>query len=102
MNIQNLLKQAQQMQATVAKIEKELNESVYQGSAGGDAVRIEVNGAFEITSIDIEEELLEKESKEMLQDMILLAVNNAIGNARTDRDEKMNAVTQGIKLPGVF
>ena len=102
MNIQNLLKQAQQMQATVNKIEKELEQTVYHGTSGGDAVKAEVNGAFEVTSIQIEEELLEKDSREMLQEMVMLAVNNAVKEARKDRDAKMGAVTQGVKMPGVF
>lgn len=102
MNIQNLLKQAQQMQATVNRIEKELNATVYTGSAGGEAVKAEVNGKFEVTSIEIKEELLEKDSKEMLQDMVMLAVNSAIEAARKEREEKLGAVTQGVKMPGVF
>ncbi len=102
MNIQNLLKQAQQMQAAVNKIEKELEATCYTGTSGGDAVKAEVNGRFEITSIEIEEGLLEKDSKEMLQEMVMLAVNNAVKAAREDRESKMGAVTQGVKMPGVF
>ena len=102
MNIQGLLKQAQQMQANVNKIEKELNASTYYGTAGGEAVKVEVNGGYEITSIEIKDELLEKDGKEMLQDMVLLAVNSALSAAKKDREEKMGLVTQGIKMPGVL
>lgn len=102
MNIQNLLKQAQQMQATVGKIEKELNETIYTGTAGGEAVKVEVNGAYEVISVNINDDLMEKDSKEMLQDMIMLALNNAMSTAKSERDEKMGAVTQGVKMPGVF
>lgn len=102
MNIQNLLKQAQQMQATVAKIEKELNETVYTGTAGGEAVKVEVNGAYEVVSVNINDDLMDKDSKDMLQDMIMLALNNAMSTAKNERDEKMGAVTQGVKMPGVF
>ncbi len=102
MNIQGLLKQAQQMQATVGKVEKELNEKEYQGSAGGDAVKVEIKGTYEVISISIEDELLSKDSKDMLQDMILVALNSAIEEAKKERDTKMAEVTQGVKLPGLF
>ncbi len=102
MNLQNLLKQAQQMQATVAKVEKELNETVYTGSAGGDAVKVEIRGDYQITSISINDELVDKDSKDMLQELVMLAVNNATEQATADRDQKMGAVTQGVKIPGMF
>ena len=102
MSMQNLLKQAQQMQASIARIEQELNDSIYFGTAGGNAVKVEMKGTCEIVNIEIEESLLEKNSREMLQDMIMLAVNNAVQNAKADREEKMGAVTQGVKLPGIM
>ena len=102
MNIQGLLKQAQQMQANVGRVEKELAASIYQGSAGGEAVKVEVNGAYEVKSVEVKDELLNKDSKDMLQDMILAAMNNALSKAKKDREEKMGEITQGIKLPGGF
>lgn len=102
MNIQGLLKQAQQMQANVNRVEKELSSSKYIGTAGGEAVKVEVNGSYQIEKIDIKSELLNKDSKEMVEELVMLAVNNAMGAARADREEKMGAVTQGIKLPGAF
>ncbi len=102
MNIQGLLKQAQQMQTTMAKIEKELNETSYFGSASGDAVKVEVKGSYEVVSIEIEDELLDKDSKEMLQDLLLVATNNALSEAKNDRESKMAGVTQGVKMPGMF
>jgi len=102
MNIQGLLKQAQQMQANVNRVEKELASSKYVGTSGGEAVKVEVNGSYEIESINIKEELLNKDSKDMVEELIMLAVNNALSTAKAEREEKMGAVTQGIKMPGVF
>lgn len=102
MNIQNLLKQAQQMQSNMGKVENELKKCEYQGAAGGNAVVAIATGELQIKAIEIEADLLEKDSKEMLQDMILLAVNAAMKAATADRDEKMGAITQGVKMPGVF
>lgn len=102
MNIQHLLKQAQQMQSSVMKIEKELKEKHYTASSGGDAVKVTVSGEFQIVDININEELLEKESKEMLQDMILMTVNNALVEAQKDKEEQLGQVTQGVKMPGTF
>ncbi|MEG0176727.1 YbaB/EbfC family nucleoid-associated protein [Anaerorhabdus sp.] len=102
MDLQNLLKQAQKMQGSIKKIEEELTESEYTGTAGGNGVTVTIKGTFEITNINIEEDLLEKDNKEMLQDLIMVAVNQAVETASKDRDEKMGAVTAGVKMPGMF
>jgi nucleoid-associated protein EbfC len=102
MDLQNLLKQAQKMQGSIKKIEEELTESEYTGTAGGNGVTVTIKGTFEITNINIEEDLLEKDNKELLQDLIMVAVNQAVETASKDRDEKMGAVTAGVKMPGMF
>ena len=100
MNIQALMKQAQQMQAKMNKIEKELNESLYEATAGGSAVKVVVSGNMEVTSIEIDKEMLD--DAEVVADSVMLAVNKALDAAKKDREEKMGALTQGVKMPGLF
>lgn len=102
MNIQGLLKQAQQMQGNIKKIEKELDATVYTGTSGGGAVKVEVSGAYEVVSLNIQEDLLDKNSREILEEMLVLATNTALKAAKKDREEKLGEITQGIKMPGVF
>lgn len=102
MNMNALLKQAQKMQKDLAKTEAKLKEKVYSSSVGGGVVKVEVSGNSEIISIDIDEVLLHKEGKEELQDMIIMSVNDALKQMNEDKDKTMNALTGGIKIPGVF
>ena len=102
MNIQHLLKQAQQMQNQIAKTEKELETREYTATAGGEAVKITLTGKFEVQSITISEELMNPESKELLEDSILLSIIAALAAALKDKQETMNKITQGVKMPGVF
>jgi hypothetical protein len=102
MDMKRLMEQAQQMQRKLKKIEQELNETEYVGVSGGsNGVSVKINGTNEVIEVNISEELLDKENKEELQDMILLAVNSAVDQAKTERDEKLGAVTQGVSFPGM-
>jgi hypothetical protein len=102
MDMKRLMEQAQQMQRKLKKIEQELNETEYVGVSGGsNGVSVKINGMNEVIEVNISEELLDKENKEELQDMILLAVNSAVDQAKTERDEKLGAVTQGVSFPGM-
>lgn len=100
MDIQRLLKEAQKMQGNLQKVEKELEESQYEGKSG--PVTIIVNGNHNVVSVDIDEEILSADNKEMLQDMIMLAFNDASSKAQAEREEKMSSLTAGVKMPGVF
>ena len=102
MNIQHLLKQAQQMQNQIGKVEKEIEATEYTGTAGGDAVKVTLTGKMEVTGIEISAELLSADSKEMLEDSVMIAVNAALAAAVKDKEERMNKITQGVKMPGAF
>ena len=102
MNIQHLLKQAQQMQNQIGKVEKEIEATEYTATAGGDAVKVTLTGKMEVTSIEISEDLLTADSREMLQDTMMIAVNAALAAAVKDKEERMNKITQGVKMPGSF
>ena len=102
MNIQHLLKQAQQMQNQIGKVEKEIEATKYTATAGGDAVKVTLTGKMEVTGIEISAELLSADSKEMLEDTVMIAVNAALAAAVKDKEERMNKITQGVKMPGAF
>lgn len=101
MDIQKLLKQAQQMQGNLKKAENELAEKEYVGEASGNAVRVVMKGTHEVISIEIEDELIDKENKEMMIDLITIAMNQAIENVAKERNEVMGSLTGGISLPGM-
>jgi len=103
-NMAKMLKQAQQMQEKMAKAQEELSDLVVEGQSGGGMVTVTANGKKEIVSIKIEKEILE-EDIEMVEDLILVAVNQALQNAASAAEEKMNSATGGIlgnlKIPGM-
>ena len=99
-----LMKQAQEMQSKMAKVQEELIEIKVEGHSGGGMVSAVMNGKKELLSLKIEDEILD-EDKEMIEDLVLSAVNQAIQSATKAADEKMNAVTGGMignmKMPGM-
>jgi DNA-binding YbaB/EbfC family protein len=98
----NLLKQAQEMQARMAKIQEELGQKTVQGSAGGGMVQVTVNGQFNLTAIQIEPSVIKAEEKEMLEDLILAAVNDGMRKAREMASAEMAKLTGGFKIPGLM
>lgn len=99
MDLQKLLEQAQAMQASLSSVETQLKDTMYEGSSNG--VKIVMNGENEVQEISIPDELMDKENKEMLQDVLLIAFNNANEKIITDRESKMNAITQNVHIPGM-
>src|ERR1051325_3988851 len=97
----NLLKQAQEMQARMAKIQEELANKTVEGSAGGGMVQATVNGQFNVTAIKIEPSVINIEEKEMLEDLVLAAVNDAVRKAREMASSEMSKLTGGLKIPGM-
>ncbi len=99
-----LMKQAQEMQTKMAKVQEELGQLEVEGQSGGGMVTAVVNGQKELLSVSIEEEILE-EDKEMVEDLIVAAVNQALQNATKTAEEKMNSVTGGMmgnmRIPGM-
>ncbi len=99
-----LMKQAQEMQSKMAKAQEELSEIEVEGQSGGGMVTAVMNGKKELISLLIEDEILE-EDKEMIEDLVVSAVNQALQNATIAADEKMSSVTGGMmgnmKIPGM-
>ncbi len=99
MDLQKLLEQAQAMQASLSSVETQLKDTMYEGSSNG--VKIVMNGENEVQEISIPDDLMDKENKEMLQDVLLIAFNNANEKIIADRESKMNAITQNVHIPGM-
>ncbi len=101
-NMNNVLKQAQKMQEEMEKIQSELENKTVEASAGGGVINVTANGKKEILSIKIKPEAVDPEDVETLEDLILVAVNDAIKQADDMMTEGMSAVTGGINIPGLF
>ena len=98
----NLLKQAQDMQARMAKIQEELANKTVEGSAGGGMVQVTVNGQFNVTAVKIEASVINAAEKDMLEDLILAAVNDGVRKARDLVSSEMSKITGGLKIPGLI
>lgn len=97
----NLLKQAQEMQSRMAKIQEELAQKTVEGSAGGGMVRVTVNGQLALTVIKIDPTVINSEEKEMLEDLIMAAVNDGMRKARDLASTEISKITGGLKIPGL-
>ena len=97
----NLARMAQQMQAQMARVQAELETLRVEGSAGGGAVVAVATGKQEIISVTIDRDVVDPDDVEMLQDLVTAAVNEALGAARRAGEEKMAAVTGGLRIPGL-
>ena len=98
----DILRQAQLMQHKIAKMQQEMGEKDFEASSGGGMVKAVVSGKQELRHLTIDPKALEGGDVEMLQDLILAAVNEAARIARDSMEREMNAISGGIKLPGVF
>jgi DNA-binding YbaB/EbfC family protein len=102
MNMQQMLKQAQKMQKQVQKIQAELAEKTVEAAAGGGMVKAVVNGKQELVSVSIEKDVVDPEDVEMLQDLVLAAVNEGIRQSQEMVASEMSKVTGGMNIPGMF
>jgi DNA-binding YbaB/EbfC family protein len=101
MSMANLQRMAQQMQQEMARIQEELEASTIEGSSGGGVVRATVTGKQEVVSVVIDPSAVDPTDVEMLQDLIVAAVNDALRGSRDLAESKMAAVTGGLRLPGM-
>jgi len=99
MNIQNMMKQAQQMQD---RLQKQMSELRVEATAGGGMVTVVMNGAKQLQSLKIDPEAVSKEDVEMLQDLILAALNDAYRKADEAMSKQMQGMMGGMKIPGLF
>ena len=101
-SMQSLIRQANQMQAKMKKLQDELAEKEYQGSSGGGAIQVTVKGENHISALTISQEIFKEGDAEMLQDMITTALNDALQTAKKDQEEEMAKVTGNMNIPGLF
>jgi DNA-binding YbaB/EbfC family protein len=99
MNIQNMMKQAQQMQE---RMQKQMDEMRIEATAGGGMVTVVINGAKQVQSLKIDPEAVSKDDVEMLQDLILAALNDAHRKADEAMSKQMQGMMGGMKIPGLF
>jgi nucleoid-associated protein EbfC len=95
-NMNQMMKQVQQMQADVAKAQKELESESVEASAGGGMVKVRVSGALELLDVKIDPEAVDPEDAELLQDMVLAATNEALRSAQELAASRMGAATGGL------
>jgi len=101
-NMKEMMRQAQRLQAKMAKMQEEIATKRVEASVGGGMVRAVANGRPEIVSITIEKEVIDPNDVEMLQDLVVAAVNEALQRAREMTEAEMSKVTGGLKIPGLF
>jgi nucleoid-associated protein EbfC len=97
----DIMKQVQKMQAKMEEVQAELEQERIEGTSGGGMVKVVANGKQEIVSVKIEKEVVDPEDVEMLEDLIVAAVNQAQQNAQELAAEKMAAITGGMNIPGM-
>ena len=101
-NINNLMKQAQAMQEQMEEMQKEVEAAEFEASVGGGAISVRVNGKKEVLGINIKPEVVDPDDVEMLEDLVLSAVNEALRKADEETANKMGKLTGGLKMPGLF
>lgn len=98
----NMIKQAQKMQQDMLKMQEEMEAKEYEATVGGGVVKAVVNGKHEVLSLSIDPEAVDPEDVEMLQDMIVGAVNEAMRKAETEATQNLSRLTGGMNLGGLF
>lgn len=101
-NMGNILKQAQAMQAQMAKVQEQASAKTVTGTAGGGSVTVTANGAMQLLGIGIDPEVVKSGDVEMVQDLVMAASNDALQKAREMMANEMKAVTGGMNVPGLF
>lgn len=97
-----MLKQIKKMQEDIKRIQGEINASTFYGQAGGSVVKVAVKGTKQVEAIDINKNEVDFEDIEMLQDLIVAALNDAFNKVDKELEETLGAVTQGMNIPGMF
>jgi DNA-binding YbaB/EbfC family protein len=101
-NMQSMIKQAQQMQEKMEAKQAELKEREFTAAAGGGAVSVKMNGAKEILELTLKPEVVDPEDIEMLQDLVISAVNECTHNIDEISADELEAITGGLSVPGMF
>ena len=100
--MQALMRQANQMQARMKKTQEELAAREFEATSGGGAVKVTIMGDLKIKTVDIQADVISAGDKDMLQDLVTTAVNEAIKTAKTTSDQEMAKITGGFSMPGML
>lgn len=98
----NLMKQAQRVQRQMEEMQKELEASEFEGTAGGEAVKVVVSGKKQVLNVELKPEVVDPDDIEMLQDLIVAAFNEALRKIDEQQEKKMGSISGGLNIPGVF
>ena len=102
MNLNKMLKEAQALQAKMAKAQEALGNEIVEATAGGGAVKVVMTGHLHVQSVEIAPDVVDPDDIEMLQDLVASAVNEAISKAQDLAQQRMGALTGGMKIPGLM
>jgi DNA-binding YbaB/EbfC family protein len=100
--MQQMMKQAKMMQKKMAEVQEELKKMEFEASAGGGAVKAKVNGEQEVLEIKLNTEMIDADDLDMVEDMVMVAVNDAIKQSKDEAKNKMSGLTGGMSIPGMF
>lgn len=98
----SMIKQAQKMQDEITELQNDIEARDFSATSGGGAVEVVVTGAKNIKALTIKPEVVDKDDVEMLQDLIISAINEAMADVEKTTEEEMNKITGGVALPGLF
>lgn len=98
----NIMKQAQMIQGKMAKLQEEAKLKTAEATSGGGAVTVKVNGKNEVLELTIKKEAVDPNDVEMLQDLVIAAVNEAMKKVQAELSEEMSRITGGMNIPGLF
>lgn len=96
-----MMKRIQQMQEDMARVQKECEEAEYKASAGGGAIDVTVNGSHQVVAVKIQPDVVDPEDVEMLEDLLVAAVNEAMRKADETMEREMGKITGGMNIPGL-
>jgi DNA-binding YbaB/EbfC family protein len=100
--MQQMMKQAKMMQKKMLEVQEELKKMEFEASAGGGAVKAKVNGEQEVLEIKMDTDMIDADDLEMVEDMVMVAVNDAIKQSKDEAKNKMAGLTGGMSIPGMF
>lgn len=101
-NMNKMVKQMKKLQKQMEEAQSKLDETIFEATAGGGAIKAEMNGKKELLKIEIKPEILDPEDVEMLQDMILLVVNDCIKQVEDQSESQMSQLSGGLNIPGIM
>ena len=101
-NMNSMIKQAQKMQDQITELQEDIEARDFSATAGGGAVEVVLTGKKTIKSLTLKPEVVDPEDIEMLQDLIISAVNEAVNNIESTTEAEMSQITGGVSLPGLF